>query len=119
MVLFTRDTWEAAVADREIIRALIEQTYEARRIGDIEATVAAFHPDGKFELVGSKALTAAAGTAQGHAELRATVAGLIASFEFVRRDFVAIVIDGERAAVHSRVKLRFIAKDRMIMTDPL
>ena len=108
-----------SMTDRETIRALIERAYEARRIGDIEATTATFHPDGKFELVGAKALTAAAGTAQGHAAIRATLAGLIASFEFVQRDFVTFIIDGERAAVHSRVKLRFIPKDRTVTTDLL
>ena len=68
--------------------------------------MATFHPDGKFELVGAEALTAAVGTAQGNEAIRATLAGLIASFEVVQRDFVTFVIDGERAAVHSRVKLR-------------
>ena len=45
--------------------------------------------------------------------------GFIASFEFIQRDFVAMVVNGERAAVHSRVKLRFIPKDRTVTTDLL
>ena len=105
--------------DRETIKALIERAYEARRTGDIEGIMAVFHPDGKFELAGSKEHTATVGTAQGHQELRATLAGLVAAFQFVQRDIVSIVIEDERAAVHSRVKLRFVPKDKTVTTDLL
>jgi ketosteroid isomerase-like protein len=44
---------------------------------------------------------------------------LIGAFEFVERDVVSLVIDSEQAAVHCRVKLRFIPKDRTITTDLL
>ena len=81
--------------------------------------MAAFHPDGKFQLAGSKEHTAAAGAARGHGELRTTLAGLIAAFQFVERDIISIVIENERAAVHSRVKLRFVPKDRTVTTDLL
>ncbi len=64
------------MTNRETIRALIELAYEARRTGDIEAIMAVFHPDRKFQLAGSKTLTAAAGSAQGHAELRTMLAGV-------------------------------------------
>ena len=107
------------MTDREAILALIEQAYEARKTGNIEGIMSHFHLDGKFELVGSKSHTAAAGSAQGHQEIRATLTGLISAFEFVERDIVSIVIDGERAAVHSRVKLRFIPKDKAVTTDLL
>jgi len=53
----------------------------------------------------------AVGSAQGHQEPRTTLAGLIADFEFIQGDRISTVIDGERAVVHSRVKLQFIPKD--------
>jgi len=105
--------------DRESTMALIERAYEARRTEDIEGIMAIFHPEGKFQLAGSKEHTAALGTAQGHGELRTTLAGLIAAFQFVQREIVSIVIENERAAVHSRVKLRFVPKDRTVTTDLL
>ena len=79
--------------------------------------LAAFHPDGKFELAGSKEHTPVTGSAQGHQELRATLAKPVAAFQFVERDIVNLVIEDERAAVHSRVKLRFVPKDRAVTTD--
>jgi ketosteroid isomerase-like protein len=79
--------------------------------------MAIFHPDGKFELAGSKEHTAAAGSAQGHQELRTTLVGLVATFQFVQRDTISILIDGDRAAVRSHVVLRFNPKDKTMTTE--
>jgi hypothetical protein len=81
------------------------------------ANIAAFHPDGKFQLAGSKEHTPVTGSTQGHQELRATLAKLVATFQYVERDIVNLVIEDEWAAVHSRVKLRFVSKDRTVTTD--
>jgi uncharacterized protein (TIGR02246 family) len=105
--------------DREEIKALVEKAYEARRTEDIEGMIAVFHQDGKFQLAGSQEAAAVAGIAQGHPELRKTLAELIADFQFVQRDIIGFLIDGDRAAVHSRVKLRFMPKDRTVTTDLL
>ena len=107
------------VTDRETVKTLIERAYESRRMGDIEAIMAFFHPESTFTLAGSNQHSAAAGRAQGHGALRTTLAGLIETFEFIERDIISLVIDGEKAAVHCRVKLRFIPKDRTVTTDLL
>jgi ketosteroid isomerase-like protein len=103
--------------DSKAIEDLIERAYEARRTEDIEGIVGVFHPDGKFELAGSKDATAVAGVAKGHQELRTTLSEFIANFKFIQRDIVSTLIDGNRAAVHSRVKLRFVPKDRTATTE--
>lgn len=103
--------------DREAIKTLIDQAYEARRTESIEGVIAIFHPDAKFELAGAREHTPALGTAHGHQELRKTLAQLVANFQFLQRDIVSILIDGERAAVHSRVKLRFVPKDTTVTTE--
>lgn len=107
------------MTDRGTIETLIHQIYEARRVGDVEKTLAAFHPDGKFVIAGAKAITSAATAIQGHGEIRPALAGLIAAFEFVQRDIVSMLIENDRAAVHSRVKLRFVPKNRTVTTDLL
>jgi ketosteroid isomerase-like protein len=45
--------------------------------------------------------------------------GLMANFELLQRDFVSVLIDGNQAAIHSRVKLRSVPKDRTETTDIL
>ncbi len=107
------------MTNRETIQAVIEQGYAARKTGDIEGILAIFHPDAKFELAGSKALTPAVGIAKGHQELRMALAGLIEGFEFVERDIIGSMIDGEQAAIHSRVQLRHRPKNKTVTTDIL
>jgi uncharacterized protein (TIGR02246 family) len=107
------------VTDREAIKALIDRAYEARRTEDLEGILALFHPDARFELAGSKQHTKVAGAANGHHELRATLTGLIAAFQFVRRDVINTVIENDQAVVHSRVTLRYVPKDRLVTTDLL
>ena len=107
------------MTDRETIKSLIEQAYEARRRGDLEPLVAVFHPDASFTIVGDNKLTAAAGRVKGHAALRQTLAGLIAGFEFLQRDIINLVVEGDRCACHSRVKLRYVPTNRTVTTDIL
>lgn len=105
--------------DREAIKSLLDRAYEARRTGDIEEIISAFHPDAKFTLAGSEEVTSVVRVSQGHQELRRTLAGLIDNFQFVHRDILSILIDKDRAAVHSRVSLRFVPKDKTVTTELL
>jgi ketosteroid isomerase-like protein len=105
--------------DRKSIQTLIDQGYAARKTGDLEAIMALFHPDCHFELAGSREFTGVVGIRRGHQELRTAMAEFIAAYEFIERTFLSIVIDGERAAIHSRLKMRFVPKDRIVTTDML
>jgi ketosteroid isomerase-like protein len=107
------------MTDRATIEALIKQGYAARERGDVDAIIACFRPDGRFHLVGSPQAASICGLAAGHAELRAAMGALVANFEISQRDFVAILIDGNRAAVHSRVKARHVPNDKIVTTDIL
>jgi hypothetical protein len=79
------------VTDRTTIKALIEEAYEARRVEDIERIIAVFHPNAKLQIAGSKEITTAAGTAEGHEEIRRISTALIASFQFVERDILSFL----------------------------
>jgi len=107
------------MASREVMMDAIYRAYDARGKGDIEGVMAAFHPNAIFELKGEKDILEVAGAAQGHSNLRAAMTGFIETFEFVKRDIVDAIVDGDRAAVHSRVKIRFIPKDLVVTTDML
>jgi ketosteroid isomerase-like protein len=108
---------ERIVTDREKIKSLIEQAYEARRTENIDLLMAAVHPDCKFEIVGAKPQAQAAGIAQGHAQLRQKLTELIGSFQFVRRDLLNTIIEDDRAAVHSRVVLCFVPNGQTETTE--
>jgi ketosteroid isomerase-like protein len=107
------------MASQEAIIDTILRAYDARGRGDIEGLMAAFHPDGVFELKGDKAVLAVAGAVEGHPNVRAIMTGLIEAFEFKKRDIISTMIDGNRAIVHSRVEGRFVPKDTAFTTDLL
>jgi ketosteroid isomerase-like protein len=105
--------------DRQKVQSVLDQAYALRQKGDIEGIIALFHPECVFELVGARASSAVAGAVRGHQDFRRTLTDFIAAFEFVERDVISTVIEDRRAVVHSRVKLRFIPKDKTVTTDML
>jgi ketosteroid isomerase-like protein len=107
------------MASREAMIDTIYRAYDARAKGDIEGLMAAFHPNAVFELKGEKDVLEVAGAVQGHPDLRATMVGLIENFEFVKRDIIDAMVEGDRAAVHSRLKVRFVPKDVLFTSDVL
>jgi len=107
------------MTDRATIEAVIVQSYAARKEGDIERLMSAFHPDAVFELAGSKTALAVVGAAQGHQNIRTTMTGFVKNFDFIHRDIISMVIDGECAAVHSRVEIKFNPANKIFTTDIL
>jgi ketosteroid isomerase-like protein len=107
------------MAGREAMIETINRAYGARDKGDLEGLMAAFHPNAVFELKGEKEVLEIAGPVQGHPSLRDAMAGFIAAFEFMKRDIVETMVDGDRVAVHCRVKIRFVPGDVVVTTDLL
>lgn len=107
------------MTDREAMIETIKRAYDTRANGDIEGLMAAFHPDGVFELKGEKEFLEVAGSVQGHSNVRAALAGLIQAFEFLNRDILDTTVEDNRAVVHSRVKVRFVPKNIVFTTDVL
>ena len=105
------------MADRETVRKLIEQAYAARDKGDVDGVMTAFHADAVFCLAGERRTLELAGAVAGHSSVREAMCGFIAAFEFIKRDILSMIIDGDRAAVHSRLKIRATAKDVTFTTE--
>jgi ketosteroid isomerase-like protein len=95
------------MGNREAMLDVIRQAYAARGRDDLEELIRAFHPDAVFTLVGDKRTLEVTGSVQGHRSLRETLAGFIAAFRFVERKILSEVVEGDRAAVHSRLVVRY------------
>jgi ketosteroid isomerase-like protein len=108
-----------AMTSRETMRALIEQAYAARDGGDAAGVVAAFRDDGVFELAGNKSALALAGSVEGHPNLQQAMTGFVSTFEFSGRKILSFVADGERAAVHSRLTVKYKPTSSSFTTDVL
>ena len=105
--------------DRDAIKALIETCYQARHEGRVEELMSAFHPEAIFEFAGSKSALAIAGASRGHQDIRASLTALVAIFEFIDRDILSMTIDGDRAAVRSRIIVRYIPANETATTELL
>jgi ketosteroid isomerase-like protein len=107
------------MASREAMIDTINRAYDARGKGDIEGLMSAFHPNAVFELKGDRNTLQIAGAVQGHSNVRAALTGFIDTFEFMKRDIVDVIVEDSRAAVHSRLKVRFIPNDIIFASDVL
>jgi ketosteroid isomerase-like protein len=107
------------MTSRETMRALIDQAYAARARGDVGELVAAFHEDAVFELAGSKKALDITGVVEGHPSLQQAMTDFVRNFEFTKRDILSFVADGDRAAVHSRLTVRYTQNGTTFTSDVL
>jgi ketosteroid isomerase-like protein len=105
------------MGNRETMLELIGRAYSARGRGDLEELMTAFHPEAVFTLVGDKRTLEVTGSVQGHPSLREALAGFIATFDFVKREILSEVVEGDRAAVHSRLVVRYTPTGATHITD--
>jgi ketosteroid isomerase-like protein len=107
------------MASREAMIDTITRAYDARGRGDIEGLMATFHSNAVFELKGEKKVLEVAGSVQGHSNVRAALAEYIQAFEFVKRDILDTIVEGDRVVVHSRLQVRFVPKNVDFTSDVL
>lgn len=105
------------MADREVLRQLVEQAYAHRASGNLEGVMSAFHPDAVFRLVGDSQLLPLAGEVRSHPNVRQAMIGFIGAFKFIKRDIIAFIVEGDRAAVHSRLTIGYAKKDMTFETE--
>ena len=103
--------------DRASIEKVIREAYAARVRGDLDATCQYFAEDAGFAIAGSAEASPVARSVRGCGEIRAALAGLLGAFEFLRHDFLEVVVERDRAAVHSRVTLRATGTGEEAETD--
>lgn len=104
---------------RQAMIDVIERAYDARNNGAIDAIMDEFHPNGVFELKGDKSVLGVVGAAKGYAEVRAAMAQLIGAFDFLQREILETTVEGNRAVVHSRLRVKFVPSGQVFDTDVL
>jgi ketosteroid isomerase-like protein len=102
---------------RDAMIETIMQAYKAREEGNIEDLMAAFHPDAVFELKGDRGVLDVAGAVEGHSNVKAALSQLTRNFRFKKRDILDVIAEGDRVAVHSRLEVSFLPKDRSFTSD--
>jgi ketosteroid isomerase-like protein len=99
------------MGNRETVLDQVRRAYAARDKGALEDLMDEFHPEAVFTLMGDSKALAVTGSALGHSRVKDGMAEFIATFEFVERHFLSELVEGDRAAVHSRITVRFRPKN--------
>jgi ketosteroid isomerase-like protein len=103
--------------DRASVEKVIREGYAARMRGDLDVTCHYFSDDASFAIAGSPEASPVASSVTGCGNIRGALAGLMGAVEFLRHDFLDVVVEGDRAAVHSRVRLRATGTGEEAETD--
>ena len=103
--------------DRDGIERIIREAYAERRRGDVEGACRFFADDAQFALAGAPAASPVPMRVASRDAIRQTVAALIAGFEFLEHDILSVIVEGDKAAVHSRVRLRAPASGEEAVTE--
>src|SRR5450755_4077537 len=93
--------------DRSAIEKIIRATYAARVANDLESTLRPLAEDAYFHIAGASHVCGAARRVGGAAEVRNAIAALFEVYEFIDQSILDFLVDGDQAAVRTRVKLRF------------
>lgn len=84
--------------DRDTIERTIRQAYEARQRSDHAGLAGFFAPNATYRMAGKSHLLG--GMPVGPVDAMTAIGGLIDQFTFPQLSLAAILIDGNRAAVH-------------------
>jgi len=94
------------MTDRSQIEALLRNAYAARKRGDLAAILDAFAENPHFELAGAPQASPVAIRATEGGAFRSLMTGLIKTFEFLDHEIISMIIEGNKAAVHWRSRMR-------------
>ena len=107
------------MANREELLDQVRRAYAARGKDALDDLMAEFHPKAVFTLAGDKQALSVTGSAQGHSAVREGMGKFISTFEFGERHILSELVEGDRAAVHSRITVRFRPKNSEHETEVL
>lgn len=95
------DTATVLASSEPDIRGVIEAAYDARTREDVEDIMALFADDAVFRLAATADLGEMSKPLHGHAEIRAAIETMCATWDWSNFPRVDIIVQGSTAAVHS------------------
>jgi ketosteroid isomerase-like protein len=105
------------MTDRSQMEALLREAYAARKRGDLDAIVRTFTDNPHFELAGAPQASPVAIRTTDAGGFRSLLTGLIKTFEFIDHEILSMIIDGNRAAVHWRSRMRSTVTGQEVVTE--
>jgi ketosteroid isomerase-like protein len=105
------------MVDRLEIERLLDELYAARMRGDLDAVCRTFSVDAKLEIAGAGNTSHIGVKSVGVQQYRPLLALLIKSFKLSDQKVLSVIVDGIKAAVHWRVKVRSKITGTTVMTE--
>jgi ketosteroid isomerase-like protein len=93
------------MTDRRVIEGLLRELYAARERGDLDAACGCFTADAAFEIRGASHGSPTTLAARGIGEFRPLMALMFKASRLTAPTILALLIDGERAAVQWRARV--------------
>ena len=103
--------------ERATIESILKDAYAARLRGDVEGMVRHFADDAVFALAGAREASPVALRCTDCESLRAAMTGLVGAFQFKSHEIVSLVVEGDRAVAHVRVRVRAAATGEEAVTE--
>jgi ketosteroid isomerase-like protein len=105
------------MTDRRRVEKLLTDAYAARKRGDVEAVCGYFVENPSFVLAGARETSPFAVQCTDGATFRTLISGLVKTFEWLDQQILAMIIDGSRAAVHWRGRIRSALTGEEVVTE--
>jgi ketosteroid isomerase-like protein len=105
--------------DRDQVLEVMRQAYGARVSGNVDAILGVFTSDAKFKLNASAPQQTVALATEGTGGVRNALKQLVDAFEFQSCDIVDSVVEGSKAAIRIRFKVRSRQTDNVAVTESL
>jgi ketosteroid isomerase-like protein len=96
---------DAAMIDRSSTLKAIQEIYEARESGDLEAVAARMHPDIRYKIAGDPAHCGACVSLEGRAAAMEPIAAMVEVFAFEALEMLESVVEDGKAAILWRATL--------------
>jgi ketosteroid isomerase-like protein len=104
------------MTSRDEIERTLRTAYDARQRGDLDALAAVFAPHARFRMAGSNASPIAT-LVEGAEQYRPLFAGMIKTFEILEHKVVTLLVEGSKAAVQWRARMRSSVTGETVETD--
>jgi ketosteroid isomerase-like protein len=112
-----RRNGEEGMTDRTDVEKLLTDVYAARKRGDLDAVCACFADNPSFTMAGAREASPIAVQCTDGTTFRTVMSGMIATFEWLDQQILAMIIDGPTAAVHWRGRIRSAITGDEVVTE--
>lgn len=105
------------MTDRASIEALLDKLYAARIADDVDAMMACIDDKATMRQPADPCWGSHFAACEGATDIRSAMKMLVEAWDFVELERLTTLIDGDKAAVHSRLKARFKPTGKVVDTE--